>query len=624
MRHRPIAWGRGVWLLPLVIAALLPAAATAQPPAAVARIESQEFYLGESVIFQIDVQGSDSPQPPDLSAVTDFATEYLGGQTRNQESITIVNGRMSRTLHKGYAFTYRLTPRSSGDLVIPALQIVADGATLTTNAVPVRVKEPAETEDFKLRMSLSRDRCYVGEPVTLTVTWYIGRDARNFQFTIPILDDGRFRLHDPEVRIDPARQYLRVQLSTGEVIAEKGQGTLDDRQYATLTFRKVLVPSEAGRLVIPRAAVACEAVVGYGRSRDLFDDFFSDDFFGLGRRGVYERFVAPSNELQLEVLPLPQEGRPADFAGHVGRYRIEAAAQPTEANVGDPITLTVTLSGPEYLRDVELPPLGRQAALARDFRVPEEMAAGEVQGDAKVFTQTIRAARADVAQVPPIELPYFDTGTGRYSVTRSDPIPLTIHSTRVVTAQDAEGRDLAPVTSELREWGEGIAHNYEDLGVLVNQRYGLATLVLAPRWAAGALGPPVLYLLLLAGTIAVRRSRAHPEARRARHAFGDLRRALGRIGPAAGQPEACRGVLSALREYLGSRLSMPAGALTYRDAAPVLHARGVADEQLALLEGLMQECEAGHYAGGSGAAADPASLCRRAVGLARQIERKLR
>ncbi|NIP98723.1 MAG: protein BatD, partial [Akkermansiaceae bacterium] len=72
-------------------------------------------------------------------------------------------------------------------------------------------------------------------------------------------------------------------------------------------------------------------------------------------------------------------------------------------NVGDPITLNIALSGPAFLEPVDLPPLDRQESLTRDFKVPTEIEEGSVDGNFKVFTQTVRALRDDVKAVPPIE-----------------------------------------------------------------------------------------------------------------------------------------------------------------------------------------------------------------------------
>jgi len=591
---------------------------------ALARVERNEVFLGESLALWIEVRGSDAPAEPDVSVITDFRVQSLGGQTRNSESVTIINGRMSRIVRRGYVFSYRLTPKRTGQLTIPSLEVLAGGQKLRTRPLAVRVKEPTETEDFKLRLALSKAKCYVGEPVTLTVTWYIGKDVRGFEFQVPVLDDGRFASHDVEVRVGQGKKYYRVPLGTGEVIAEKGQGSLEGKTYATLSFRKVLIPRQAGTFRIPKATVACEALVGYRRNRDFFGDFFSDNFFGMGERGVYQRFVTPSNSLALVVLGVPREGRPQGFAGHVGRYRIEATATPTEANVGDPITLTIKLSGPEYLGDVELPPLKDQPALARDFRIPDEMAPGKVEGKVKSFTQTIRATHPEVKQIPPIELPYFDTETGRYGVARTKPIPLTIHKTHVLTASDAEGRQAGPLKSELTEWTKGIAHNYEDLSVLENQAYGLATVGLSPFWMAATLGPLAIYIVLLLSTVLVRRARADPERRRAKKAYGQLKRSIRELRTSGDASRGFGQVLTASQCYLGKKLGLTSAAITYRDVEERLKARGVGTETLADLKQLFEDCEARHYAGTLDGAAEVRSICDRALDLAERLEAALK
>ena len=64
--------------------------------------------------------------------------------------------------------------------------------------------------------------------------------------------------------------------------------------------------------------------------------------------------------------------------------------------------------------------------LAEDFRVPPETLAGTARGNQKRFTQTIRAKRADVKEIPAIEFAYFDPQAGQYAVARSEPIPVLV------------------------------------------------------------------------------------------------------------------------------------------------------------------------------------------------------
>ena len=616
-----------------LVAAFLACAApaAAQVLKAEAALEKLQVFLGEPFVFQIRVEGSDSPAKPDLSGMADFTIQEMGGQQNNSQSVTIINGQMDRVVRRGYTFSYRLTPKKAGNLTIPAITIAADGQTARTQPVTVRATPPAETEDFKLRQSLSERTAYPGQPVTLTVTWYISKNVEGFSFNLPVLEDDRFHIAAADAAIDRSHpdRYVQIPLGPEQVIGEKGSGTLDGRQYTTVRFRKVLIPKKAGKLTLPQATVSLKAVQGYRRGRrgSLFDEFFNDSFFNFGRDAVYESLVVPSNRPTLEVAELPQTGRPADFSGLVGRYTIAAEGAPSELNVGDPITLTVRIAGPRYLENVELPPLSSRPVLARDFKIPQERAAGAVEGRTKVFTQTLRAKHSEVKRIPPIELSYFDPGSGRYAIARTEPIPLTVHATRLVTARDAEGMAGGEsIQTELESLEGGIAHNYEGFDALENQQAGPAAWLRSPGWMVLIGLPPLAYFGLLGFTLFSRARAADPAARRARRSFRELTNSLKTVessnGRSAEQLDSL--LLGALRQYVGGRLGLPSGAITFKDVKPVLEERGADAETVAALGTLFERCEAGRYAGGALAGADAPATARRIVEVAKELEGSLR
>jgi hypothetical protein len=590
-----------------------------------AAVERTDPFVGEPFVFQIQVSGSEHPEQPDLSHVKDFTVAFRGGQQNSRRSVTIINGRVTEDVQEGYFFSYELTPKREGRLVIPSITVISNGRSTRTDPVVINARKPVETEDFKLRMSLSKDHCYVGEPVILTVTWFIGKDVRDYRFTLPLLNDDTFHFADPEVDRQSGNKVYRIPVGDGEAIGVQGRGREGGKQYATITFQKVLIPVSSGNVTIEPATVACSALTGYERQRSLFDDdFFGSDFFGTSRRGIYKTVVVPSNALSLRISDLPLKGQPASFAGHVGEYRIETHATPTEVNVGDPITLTVSLSGPDYLEHVDLPPLGEQLKLARDFKVPKERATAEILGKSKVFTQTIRALRPDVKEVPSIELPYFDTATGTYRVARSEPIHLTVHRTRIVTALDAEGVDAVESPgSEIETWSKGIAFNYEDMETLVNQRLTPLSCFRSPLWVCLLVGPPLCYILLLTGVALVRRRNADPMKAQARKAFGRFSRSLKEAQDSPTSSAACDMVQDALRHYLGDKLRMPRGALTFNDVKEALKAKGLDQGTLDRLKALFERCEAGRYAG-IGGSSDASSVAEQGILLAKDLEKKLK
>lgn len=616
---------------PLLWLMLLPSAG-AEPLTAAAAVSETQVFAGESFRFQIQVSGSDNPDKPDISAITDFAVSELGHTKNNSQSFQWNSrGGITQNIKLGYVFSYSLTPTRQGNFVIPAITVHAQGRAARTEPVAVTVNKPAETDNFKLRMELSKTECYVGEPVTLTVTWYIGQDVNGFQFHLPALTNQAFAFADPTVATKPNTQYYRIPLGGKEIIGEKGSGMINGQEFATIIFRKMLIPRQAGEFTLEPAVVACEALVGYRTSKRPFDsmfgndflsDFFRDDFIGR-RTGVYKNAATPSNELKLKVSELPLAGRPPGFAGHIGEYTIAANAAPQQVSVGDPITLKITLSGPEYLDHVGLPPLHEQQALARDFKIPTEMEDGKAENRTKTFTQTIRALRSDVKQIPAIELPYFDTSAGEYRVARAEPIPLQVKAAKIVTALDAEGRELPVAASrELEAWTRGIAHNYEDLRVLQHQRHGPEQWIKSPVWIAILTGSPLIYVFTLVGTVIARRRAADPPAARARKAYGHLLRALSNA-QRDNAAQVYGVVLEAVRRYLGDKLRMTSASLTFADVKARLETKGIKTETLETLEQLFERCEAGQYAGNT-EAADPGAVVEHASRLAKELERGIR
>ena len=617
-------------LLTALVVLFMNQAASAEDLRATAAVDKRSVFLGEAFTFQVQVSGSEAPERPDLSGVSDFVVVYGGGRSNSSTSVTIINGRMTQTVKQGYIFSYQLTPKRQGRLTIPSILVRAEGRAVRTAPLSISVQKPQEAEDFKLRLDLSKAQCYVGEPITLTVTWYLGSDVREFNMSLPLLEEkSLFHFIDPQVDVNAGGKFYRIPVSGGEVIAARGQRRLGDKTYTTLGFSKVLIPKEAGHVDIKPAYVVCEALVGYRKQRgafgdDLFSDFFDDRSSIFGPKGVYRKIAVPSNPLKLIVSDVPDEGKPVNFAGHVGEYHIEAEATPREMSVGDPVTLRITLSGPEYLEHVNLPPLDQQVNLSKDFKIPQERAVGETLGRSKVYTQTIRPMRPGLEAVPSIELPYFDTKTGKYSVARTDPIPVTVKSARIVTAMDAEGT-AAPVSasSEVQTWTEGIAYNYEDMSVITAQRFGPVSWLKSPLILFMTVVSPALFVALLLGSMVVNRLYSDPRATHSRKAHGRFRDQLKKAREAGSDQECCEQILEATRAYLGSKLRMPAGALTFKDAENALTQRAVSADTLEGLRDLFEQCEQGRYAGGSGAA-EPLTLADRALELAGRLERKLR
>ncbi|MGI6525427.1 MAG: BatD family protein [Bdellovibrionota bacterium] len=567
--------------------------AVAENITAYVQVENQEVYLGDSFGLQIVVIGETKPDAPDLEELDNFKVETLGVSNSSSSSISIINGRRQESTQYQYVFNYRLTPKTTGTFTIPSFTLSAAGESTTTKPLKINVVTPKGDPDYKLRLTLSKDTAYVGEALTLNITWYLASDASNFNFSLPILDDPRFAVHHPEVTPHSGNEYIRFPLAGRDIFAKKSSAELEGKFYTTISFQQIIIPKQSGEIELPKGVVTGKKITGYSRQNRrtglIIGDPFFDDFFNA-REPIYQRFAIPSNQPKLTVKEVPSTGKPYDFTGLIGDYSIIANATPTDVNVGDPITLTIEIAGPNYMGNVSIYPLEKRQELTGDFKVPVEMAAPKIKQGIATFTQTIRPLRPDVKQIPPLRLSYFDSSKGKYLTTSSDPIPLKVTSARIVTAQDAEGT-TSPIlqTTTLKTSADGIVYNYTDTAKLLAKEVGATPIQNSPFWMFLLIVPCGLYLIILGVLSYKRLSMAGSN--------NDVRSNIAEIKKLCHDKAAPQQILSAFRNYLSKKLLLSAGSTTFKDIEPILQQKGISSTLLEEINTFLQALEAASYAG---------------------------
>jgi len=604
-------------ILALLVAALstlvvaTPARAQDARPRITAQVSDREVYAGQPFQLHVIIENAQDPPAPDLGSLERrFDVRRLGRSDVSSHQTTIINGRRRDETQHRFIHRYQLTATSAGTTRIPALVVTIDGRRYTTTPIGIRVLEPQETDDVKLRIAVEDDSPFVGEPVEVTFTWLIARNvSSDFSFTLS-RPDGAFELYDaprPDITqrdLNSAR-FMRIEALGAETMAEQGQAQVDGRTFTTLAFKKLLVPRRSGARTLGPALVNCEIEIGR-RRRGIFGD-----------EPVYDTVVAPSNEVALNVRPLPEEGRPSGFNGVVGPITLRTEAAPTQVNVGDPIELMVRIQAPPPIERIDPPDLAAIDAFTENFRLSDDVPEIDRDAGSMTLTTVVRAADDDVERLPSIEIPYFDPNRKRYEIARSAPISLEVRPTQVVTLGDAVG-DVGPAAgAEIEEQRGGLAANFTTDEALVNQAVDWDETIRSPVTIGLAAGPPAVYLAAAAVGALRRRAAERAPLKRSRGALGDAVRTLRTVGRDGG-PEPAGEVSGAVREYIARRFDKPAPSLTPEECARLLHERGVEEAQE--LRAVLERCDAARFAGAS----EPLSeLAAHAEALLRQADRRL-
>jgi len=514
-----------------------------------AKVDSDmTIYPGQRFTYSVVVEGGATPSRIDISPLAPFNPARTGsGQEMRQ-----INGRMTVR----YSENYVILAEEAGTMVLPSVTVVVGDKTYTTNPVEVTVAEPGTTDRLDLEVTVSEQKCYVGQPVVLTVRWIVKAQVKDAAFDVPVFKSDDFYIEDLP---DSGAAYARTEVTIHDVpvVVSETRERIKGMEAAVLSFSKIIIPKQPGRVTLDPVTVAASMATGRVRTNDIFNRY----------RTTYERFSVQSEPMALEVLPLPEAGKPAGFYGLMGRYTIAAQATPTEVSVGDPITLTLRIGGNPYLKPVQWPDL--QAVLGADFKVPTEKASPMVEDGVKVFTQTIRATHEAVTEIPPVPLAYFDADRGSYAVTATKPITLEVTPAKVLTERDVEGTSPGPVGRAVEALREGFSANYYGPEVLVNQMFSPISALAHPSHAA-VWGLPLLGLV---ASVAYRLgTRRNPEAvarKRRRHACQVAVQQLKATSTAA-PGERQELLVAALRGYLGDRFGKTAGSLTADDCHQVV------------------------------------------------------
>lgn len=554
------------------------------------KLDRPETILTDSVQLIVSVGGSrDSESAPAIQGLENFDVRPGGTSSR----IEFINGKMS----SGVDYTYFIQPQKTGTFQIGPARVQINDKTYTSNTAKLRVVKPAggkngDRNPIFLTAELSNDTVYVEEQTIYTLKLYLRRNVRNINLNLPESKNLIFK------QIAKPIEY---------------RSTHSGQNYRVLEVRYALVPSKAGGYAVEPAKMSMTVLKSRGSSKRGFsDDRFSS--FATGRP-----VTVASKSLQLTVHPLPERGKPPDFSGLVGKFKMWSKLDPVTLKTGESATLTVSVSGQgnvNRIPDLKIPELDHIKIYADKPVLESTQDSAGLKGS-KTMKWALVPEKDGRLDVPPVAVSFFDTENHIYKtlrsanytlsvlpgkkekITISETVAATISDDRAVKQTIRElGRDIFPVHSAMQKFK-------------TVKRLQLESWLF---WAMSGL-PFALYLGTLCGLKLRRHSRAgQPDimAKKAARAFYKQYRK---------SELTYNKLLQLIREYLNSRFGLSYGSLTPQEAVKILISQGVGADTAETLQNIMQQLENAEYTGkGMEAAAIDSDL----VLLIKRIEKESR
>ena len=504
--------------------AIKPTTASAQQVAA--QISSREAYVGSPIVMQLQIKNAKSYTLPEGFEI-DGCDVKAAGSPQQSSQITIINGRRSDS--RSVTMHYQVTPRRVGTFEIPKLEIEVDGKTKTTQTIRF-VATKSETGDLLfVEIEGKKERVYVGQPLDLTLKLWVKPyqdrekgikldESNMWQFLSDTTTWGPFADRIQELAENRQRPEGKA------VLRDNGQG--DSREYFLYQLEATVYPDKPGKIDGDDVQVVVNYPVELGRSRDPFESIFGGSPFGrspFGRRLSVTKsrpVAADSSVDSTTVLPIPSEGKPLDYRGAVGRYRIITQTDTKTVDAGDPVTLRIGVVGDGPMDLVQAPPLAELSGLTAGFKVEDQSLAGFVQDETKVFVTTIRPRSSGVSEIPPIPFSFFDPEKEAFETVYSDAIPLTVNESESLSLdsivsganalpESAGQSGLAKTDPASKSVGPDFENNFSQ-ELLSNQQSRTWF-----DWKLFAVVPPLVWLVLFVGRLLIGLVRGMPDFRSA-------------------------------------------------------------------------------------------------------------
>ena len=583
----------------------LPAAAQIEFTAVVDRTRSGQAEPIRLTLRIVSQENLGHVPAPEIS-LKDFHVEGPSVSTRME----MVNFSTSFTRE----LVYVLYPRRTGKISIGPARIALGGQQFQTKAIQVEIvkgtrQRPAKigaqqggAEEFRLEDNLfvlaraDHKRVYIGQQLTVDYDLFY-----------------RFRLHNVGFKEIPTFAGFWVKELFVAQQLQSHREVLEGVTFNVAPLRRVaLFPTSAGTYDISVLAISCDVPQQRGR-RGLLDDFFAGDPF-FGRT---QSVIVQSEQIEVEVLPLPEANRPDGFVGAVGRFQLSARAQPTRVPVGDPVTLRVVIEGQGNMAAVRAPDVtGAVGVKIYEPKMEEqEQTANGIYGGRRTFEYILIPERSGMMEIPPVRFAYFDPHQGSYQTLESSSI--IIHSEGGVEEEVGERyglsrRDIEAVGQDIRY----IKPDAETLGVgaTLHRSWWF--------WALQGL-VPVTFCFLLVWQRHQRRLQGDVAYARQRRAKGEAGRRLQRADEflaAGASAEFYGAVQAAVLEFLADRLNLAAAGLTSEACAEALEVRGVDSATVEALHALLVRCDFARFAPTAASLQDMAEARRVAGDLVERLE----
>ncbi|HVN57370.1 MAG TPA: BatD family protein [Bacteroidales bacterium] len=539
-----------------------------------------------AISFSVNTSGGDF-MPPAFNGFTNI----MGPQTSYSQSTQVVNGKF--TSQTSYTYTYFMTAVKAGKTVNAPAHIKVKGKEYSTDSIRIEVTGPtannskaargnrqAETSgaeqgpagsDLYIRLLLNRTDVYQGEYIVATLKVYSRVQLTGLN----------------EEKYPDFNGFMKENLDIPPLTSLQRENVNGVIYNTGVVHQFLLFPQVSGELTIGAIDISALIQQKAGNSDPFFGDFFSS----------YQTVpkTISTKPVTITVKPLPG-AKPADFSGIVGKIELTSSMSKDSVSVNDALNFKIQVSGNGNLKLAGKPTL----KLSPDVEVYEPKITDNIRNSAtgtsgqKIFEYVLIPRHYGSFTVPPVTYTYFDTETRSYKSLSTR--EYTFYAKKV--ADQGGGVTVYGGVSkeDIKYLGKDIRFIDSSTGRLGNQ----VDFLISKKAFLSFYG---LAFLIFAAILIIRREHIRRNAditsvknRKAGKVAGRRLAEASEYLKSGQNDKFHEEILRALWGYLSDKLSIPVSDLTRVTATEALRAKGIEEEKIESLAGILDKCEYARFA----------------------------
>jgi hypothetical protein len=271
--------------------------------------------------------------------------------------------------------------------------------------------EKKNIKNIFVNVRANKTSCYIGEPILVTYKLYSSLRSNSRITKQPVLDG--FAFFD-----------LLENVSINETVEK-----YENRFYKVHLIREAkVVPLQAGTLELDPIELESNIHLNYTNQssynkhklNEVVDQLLKEEL-DMSRP---KTIAIKSNSISILARPLPEENRPTNFKGAIGRFSIYTQISSNKIKINNSAILTVEIRGEGYLPLVDAPSI--KWPLNIDSFSLHSTEKSEIPGvplkGTKVFEYAFIPMKEGKYVIPAISFSYFDPLANTFKTTTSPPL----------------------------------------------------------------------------------------------------------------------------------------------------------------------------------------------------------